>query len=104
MISISTQYITLPSRGVWKSGDLSVKTYSEKNDYEIVTPSGRNVVPPKGLCWRVSEVMFQKMVNDNLIWFGKDGNNVPSIKRFLSEVKQGITAITEVDPKNRTVC
>lgn len=82
------------SRGVWKSGDLSVKTYSEKNDYEIVTPSGRNVLPPKGLCWRVSEVMFQKMVNDNLIWFGKDGNNVPSIKRFLSEVKDGITAMT----------
>src|SRR5699024_11156556 len=78
-------------RGAWTSGDLSVKTYSEKMDYTIITPSGRKVDPPKGYCWRLSKDRLEEMVNDNRIWFGKEGNNVPRIKRFLSEVKDGIT-------------
>jgi len=81
-------------RGPWTSGDLSVKTYSEANDYPIVTPSGRVVSPPHGSCWRVSETRFQELVEDNRIWFGVDGNNVPRLKRFLSEVSEGITPTT----------
>ena len=81
-------------RGAWKSSDLSVKTYSAAYDYPITTPSGRIVTPPSGACWRVSKEKFQEMVNDNRIWFGEDGNNTPSIKRFLSEVKDGITPTT----------
>ena len=50
--------------------------------------------PPQSTCWRYSEERFDILVNDNRIWFGKDGNNVPRIKRFLSEVKQGITPLT----------
>ena len=34
------------------------------------------------------------MVKDNRIWFGSNGNSTPSIKRFLSEVKNGITPMT----------
>ncbi|HAS8440961.1 site-specific DNA-methyltransferase [Vibrio diabolicus] len=82
------------SRGDWKASDLSVKTYSAANDYEIITPSGRVVTPPAGACWRVSRTKFDEMVSDNRIWFGETGNNVPAIKRFLSEVKQGITPLT----------
>ena len=81
-------------RGVWKSGDLSVKTYTEECDYPITTPSGRVVNPPSGYCWRLNKQRFQEYIADNRIWFGKDKNNVPAIKRFLSEVKQGITAMT----------
>ena len=81
-------------RGDWKASGLDVKTYSEKYDYEIVVPSGRTVKPPKGACWRVSKERLQELINDNRIWFGNDGNNVPAIKRFLSEVKQGITPLT----------
>lgn len=81
-------------RGPWKAGDLSVKTYSEASDYEITTPSGRVVSPPAGACWRVSRSKFDDMVADNRIWFGEARNNVPAIKRFLSEVKQGITPLT----------
>ncbi|WP_258104669.1 site-specific DNA-methyltransferase [Marinoscillum sp. MHG1-6] len=82
------------SRGPWTSGDLSVKTYSEKYDYPITTPSGRTVNPPHGSCWRVSKEKFQELVNDNRIWFGKDGNNVPRLKRFLSEVQTGMVPIS----------
>ena len=81
-------------RGVWKSSGLDVKTYSPEYDYEIRTPSGRVVHPPPGACWRVSQTRFSELVNDNRIWFGKSGNNVPSIKRFLSEVKDGMTPVT----------
>ena len=81
-------------RGAWKPGGLDVKTYSEQYDYEIETPSGRIVKPPPGSCWRYSKERFKAMVEDDRIWFGKSGNNVPSIKRFLGEVKEGITPMT----------
>ena len=81
-------------RGVWKSSDLSVGPPIEKNIYEIKTPSGRLVLPPKGYSWRLSKDRLQEFINDDRIWFGPDGKSVPSIKRFLSEVKDGITAMT----------
>ena len=81
-------------RGVWTSGDLSVKTYSSATDYPITTPSGRIVNPPSGYCWRYSKEKFDEMVADNRIWFGKSGNNVPRIKRFLTDVQQGTVCKT----------
>ena len=81
-------------RGLWKSSDLSVGPAIEKNIYEIITPSGRKVVPPNGYSWRLSKDKFDDYLNDNRIWFGPEGNNVPSIKRFLSEVKDTITPMT----------
>jgi adenine-specific DNA-methyltransferase len=81
-------------RGPWMSGDLSVKSYSAACDYPIKTPSGRVVQPPAGGCWRVSKIRFRELIADNRILFGKDGSNVPSIKRFLSEVQQGTVAKT----------
>ena len=81
-------------RGVWKSSDLSVGPIVESKVYEITTPSGRKVLPPNGYCWRLDKNTFQQYVQDDRIWFGPDGNNVPSIKRFLTEVKQGITPMT----------
>ena len=82
------------SRGPWKSSGLDVKTYQEEYDFPITTPSGRVVSPPSSRCWRCSKEKFEELVNDNRIWFGEEGNNVPSVKRFLSEVKQGITPLT----------
>ena len=82
------------SRGAWKSGDLSVGPAVKTNIYEIETPNGRKVLPPRGRSWVISKERFQEFLQDNRIWFGADGNNVPAIKRFLSEVKDGITAMT----------
>ena len=81
-------------RGPWSSSGLDVKTYQEEYDYPITTPSGRIVNPPPSRCWRCNKERFEALVNDNRIWFGEDGNNVPRVKRFLSEVKQGITPLT----------
>ena len=82
-------------RGDWKSSDLSVGPAVESNIYPITTPSGRVVMPPSGYSWRLSKAKFDEFVKDNRIWFGSDGNNVPSIKRFITELrKQGITPMT----------
>ena len=74
-------------RGVWQSDNLTVKTYSPSGDYTITCPSGRVVEPPAGRCWRLSRNAFRERLQDNRIWFGSDGNGVPRIKRFLSELK-----------------
>ncbi len=82
------------SRGVWASSDMSVRTYSEATDYPIITPSGRVVNPASGRCWSISKEKFQELVDDNRIWFGANGGNIPRIKTFLSEVQQGIVPLT----------
>ena len=74
-------------RGVWMSDNMTVKTYNEACDYPIETPSGRIVEPPAGRCWSLSKKAFFERLQDNRIWFGSDGNGVPRIKRFLSELK-----------------
>lgn len=74
-------------RGVWQSDNLTVKTYSPSGDYPITCPSGRVVEPPAGRCWSLSAKTFAERLEDNRIWFGADGNGVPRIKRFLSELK-----------------
>ena len=81
-------------RDVWISSDLTVKTYSAAYDYSITTPSGKVVYPTKGRCWNTSKDNMQKLIDANRIWFGEDGNNMPRLKKFLTEVKAGTTPLT----------
>ncbi|MFA7139231.1 MAG: DNA methyltransferase, partial [Bacteroidales bacterium] len=81
-------------RGVWKSADLSVGRMTDKDRYVIITPSGRKVLPPEGRSWVVSKEKLNEMIKDNRIWFGQTGNNVPSVKKFLTEVQNGLTPKT----------
>jgi len=77
-------------RGPWKPGDLSARNYYSEGIYPITCRSGRIIDgPPGGNYWRVKESKFKEMDKDGRIWWGEDGNNVPAIKRFLSEVRQG---------------
>lgn len=81
-------------RGVWKASDCSVGPAINEKIYEIELPSGRKVLPSKGRCWLYTKERFAEMIADNRIWFGPEGNSVPAVKKFLSEVKQGITPMT----------
>ena len=82
-------------RGVWKASDLSVGPAVQENIYTITTPSGREVEPPAGRSWSLSRNAFRERLQDNRIWFGPNGDNVPAMKRFLSELrKTGITPMT----------
>lgn len=81
-------------RGRWKTGGFSVKTYTANYDYPITTPSGKIVYPPSGSCWQTSKENYEKMLQDNRIYFGKNGDSKPQIKQFLSEVQQGVVTKT----------
>lgn len=82
-------------RGPWKAADLSARNRYDAGVYAITCPSGRMIDgPPKGMYWRYSEAKFRELDADNRIWWGTDGNNVPAIKRFLSEVSAGRTPQT----------
>lgn len=81
-------------RGVWASGPCHVKTPNPKDIYPIVTPSGKTFYPPPGTSWRFNKNKFQELIQDNRIYFGSLGSNVPRYKRFLSEVQDGLVPKT----------
>jgi adenine-specific DNA-methyltransferase len=81
-------------RGSWTSGPLQARNYYSRGKYEVVSPTGKKFSPPTGTYWRVSKESFEALEKDNRIWWGEDGQNVPRLKRFLSEVKQGIVPDT----------
>ena len=81
-------------RGPWQSDNLNVRTYSASCDYPITTPAGRVVNPPQGRSWMCSPQRYEELLADNRIYFGSDGQGVPRVKRFLSEVKQGMVCKT----------
>jgi adenine-specific DNA-methyltransferase len=82
-------------RGPWASSDLAARNRYDAGLYPVTCPSGRVIDgPPRGSYWRFSEESFKKLDQDNRIWWGEDGNNMPRLKRFLSEVQQGRTPQT----------
>lgn len=83
-------------RGPWKAVDSTAQGGhgTKAQFYQLTTPGGRVVFPPDGRCWLYTEPVMRQMIADNRIWFGEDGNNMPAIKRFLSEVKQGAACQT----------
>ena len=81
-------------RGPYKADNFSVGPANPKNIYEIITPSGRRILPPSGRSWLFSQERTNELIADNRVWFGKEGNNAPAYKRFLSEVKDGVTPMT----------
>lgn len=83
------------ARGPWKSVDMSARNRYDAGVYAVQTPSGRMIPgPPKGRYWVVNETEFKRLNTDGRIWWGKDGNNVPALKKFLSEVAEGKTPQT----------
>lgn len=81
-------------RGDWMSGAIQARNYYSKGQYEVTSPSGNKFRNPRGTYWRFSEERFKELDADNRIWWGEDGGNVPRLKRFLSEVKQGVVPQT----------
>jgi adenine-specific DNA-methyltransferase len=82
-------------RGPWQSGDIQARNYYSEGTYPITCPSGRVIAGPgKGMYWRVAREKFAELDRDGRIWWGSNGNNMPRFKRFLSEVKEGVTPQT----------
>lgn len=86
-------------RGPWTSGDFTAQYNPTENPridqiYELTSPAGLTYMPPPGRVWLMTESRYIEMLKDNRIWFGHDGKNIPRIKRFLSEVQNGLVPKT----------
>ena len=81
-------------RGLWRASDLSARTYNENCDYEIIGPKRDKFKPPASRAWIVSKKKYEELLNDGRITFGTSGEGRPMQKKFLSEVKGGITPET----------
>ena len=82
-------------RGLWRSDNVLVKTFSQSGVFPIKNPNtGEEFFPPEGSCYRFNEETAKRMLSENRFYFGKDGKGAPQLKRYLSEVKQGVTALT----------
>ncbi len=81
-------------RGVWMSGAIQARNYYSKGQYQVTSPSGKTFSNPKGTYWRVSLDRFKELDQDDRIWWGENGDGVPRIKRFLSDVRRGVVPQT----------
>lgn len=81
-------------RGPWRANEMFRMRPHAKGEYAITTPGGRVVTPPPGKSWLFNEERIPELMRDNRLDFGKNGNGIPRIKRFLREVRQGLTPQT----------
>ncbi len=82
-------------RGPWQSGDLVASGERSNGHFIVKSPkTGKEFDVPQGKHWVYSEENLKKLVDDNQIWFGVDGNSFPRKKRFLSDVQDGRTPNT----------
>ena len=77
-------------RGVWTSGDLTSKTKAQGHSYAIVSPTGKEFYPPEGRQWAPAYETYLKLKDENRLWFGEHGDNVPRQKQFLTEIQDGV--------------
>lgn len=84
------------SRGPWQSVSANVQEghATPQQYYSLVAPNGRVHNPPKGRCWGYAKPKMLEEIAKNNVWFGKDGNAVPRLKRFLTNRKTGLTPET----------
>ena len=82
-------------RGPWKATPLHARNFYSQGRYSVTAPSGRIIEgPPSGTYWRISRQSYEEMVAGKRIWWGQHGDGVPAQKRFLTEVRQGVTPNT----------
>ena len=83
-------------KGPWTPGDLGANVkggrYVASLYFPIINPNtGESHYPPQNGNWRFNQQTIQKLLENNEIYFGVDGKGRPKLKRFLSDVKNGIT-------------
>ena len=76
-------------RGEWSSGDLVANEERKGGYFDILGPTGKVFNVPQGKHWVYSQENLKRMVDEGRIWFGKNGDAFPRLKRYLSEVQQG---------------
>lgn len=74
-------------KGPWRAVSLSAQGYRPNQMYEIVSPSGKRHKPPAGSCWKVIEPKYQELLAEGRIYFGKNGDAVPSRIQYLRDIE-----------------
>lgn len=89
------KYDSNDGKGLWRSDNLSVKTYSESYNYPITNPNtGVQYNPPSGRCWMTNSDTILKWIDEGRVFFGQKGDGAPQLKRYLGEVQQGVVPLT----------
>ncbi len=81
-------------RGAWSSSDLTARNYYSQGTYEVTSPAGKKFKPSIGNYFRISKEKFAEFDKSGRIWWGVGGDNMPRLKRYLSEVKEGVVPQT----------
>jgi len=79
-------------RGPWRTIPITAQAghATASQFYEIIGPTGKLFNPPEGNCWRYSKKVFDKLVLQGRIYFGKKGESQPTTIRYLSEVEGAV--------------
>ena len=89
------KYDSNDGKGKWRSDNLSVRTYSAAYDFPIINPNtGVSYIPPKGRSWMTNKETIKLWIDEGRIFFGQKGDGAPQLKRYLSEVQDGVVPIT----------
>lgn len=74
-------------RGDWKPGDCVGNGERKNGYYDVVSPiTGKVFNVPQGKHWVYAPETMKKLLEENRIYFGKDGNAFPAVKQFLCDV------------------
>lgn len=93
--NILYKYDSNDGKGKWRPDNLSVRTYSANYDFPIVNPiTGVEYYPPKGRSWMTNKERIQEWITETRVYFGLNGKGAPQLKRYLSEVQQGVVPTT----------
>lgn len=73
-------------RGPWLPVPLQAPGVRPNSTYVVVSPTtGKEHLPPPGKCWRRQPDELTELIADGRVYFGRDGNGVPQLKKFLSD-------------------
>ena len=93
--NILYKYDSNDGKGKWRPDNLSVRTYSANYDFPIINPiTGVEYYPPKGRSWMTNKERIQEWITETRVYFGLNGKGAPQLKRYLSEVQQGVVPTT----------
>jgi site-specific DNA-methyltransferase (adenine-specific)/adenine-specific DNA-methyltransferase len=85
-------------RGAWTSTDYTCnKNSSERPNlfYPIINPfTNKEIWPSSTRVWAYDPSAHKKNVEENRIWWGSNGKGRPRIKKYISEVADGIVPST----------
>ncbi|ODW92443.1 type III restriction endonuclease subunit M [Vibrio parahaemolyticus] len=85
------KYDSNDGKGLWRSDNLTVKTVSEEYLYEIINPkTGKAYTPTQGRCWLTNKTKMAEWIEEGRVFFGMKGDGAPQLKRYLSEVQDGV--------------